>query len=49
MADENLVQVLKINGVQYTVEDKNAVKQATFEQTIGDINSILDEINGEEV
>lgn len=49
MADQRLTQILNINGIDYTLKDKNAVTKQQFQETLGDINSILDEINGEEV
>lgn len=49
MADQKLAQILNINGVDYTLKDKNAVTKQQFQETLGDINSILDEINGEQI
>ena len=49
MADQKLVQTLNINGIDYTLKDKNAVSKQQLQETLGDINSILDKINGESI
>lgn len=34
MADQKIAQILNINGISYTMRDKNAVAQSTFNATV---------------
>ena len=46
---ENCVSTIIINGESRQIKDPEAVTKAEFEQAVGDINSIIDNINGTEV
>ncbi len=46
---ENCVSTVIINGETRKIKDQNAVTKAEFEKAVGDINSIIDNINGTEV
>lgn len=49
MAEKDCITEVNINGESRKIKDPEAVTKAEFEQTIGSINSIVDNINGEEV
>lgn len=48
MADE-FATMVRINGEERKIKDENAVTKQEFAETIGNINEILDDINGKEV